>query len=261
MLENLGYFFRDTPDFPQPHLSQSVHLTIVFLWLVVMLIILERSYVLKKSKHRELPLKIIAGMMLVDQIILNSWFMGHGIFTISQQLPLYHCRMATWLIIISVFLKKDKLILPAIWWGLLGSIITMIISDIYPYNFPHYTNFNFVIMHLCLGWFAAYHVFVMEYRFPLVDLKKMLIITNVYNVGLTVVVAAMRLFGLLDANYGYMLSPPSNLSFLLDKLGQMGYMLLIMLAYNLAMVAIWIVGRRVFVGLAQLREKSLLRQF
>ncbi len=260
MLESLNYFFRATPDVVPPQLSTGVHLGIVFVWMTVILVMFWRSQNLKNSPKSDFYLKVIAGAILVDQVIINSWFIGHGIFTLSKQLPLFHCRMAAWMVILSVFLKKKKLVLPAIWWGLMGSVITLIISDIYPYNFPHYTNFNFVIMHLNLGWFAAYYVCAKGYKFPVSDLKKMLVITNFYNVGITVFSLVMRLLGFAETNYGYMIEPPDHLMFVRNTVGSVGYTLVVWACYNLAIFCTWLIGKHVLVAMANAREKVRIKR-
>ncbi len=259
MLESLQYFFRSVPDQPRP-MPPLVHIALLVIWLVVVFLLIERGHQLaERPRLADRLLKVMASVLLLDFVLMNGWMIFSHIFNAQENLSLFHCRMATILLIISIFFKRKKIIIPGMWWGLMGSVATLIVAETYPYNFPHYSNFNFVIMHFLIGWISVYMVAVKGYRYPTKDLFFMLKVTNLYNLFLLMFNLTMHSFGLTQTNYGYINEPPLPLAMLYKSLGPIGYILFSLMIYNVIMLLTWILGRFVLVPLVSKRQAKIER--
>ena len=170
---------------------------------------------LSKLRNPDRIAKAMGVILLVDQVVLYSWQFISGYFNLELSLPLYHCRIAVPLLILDLVFGVKVLRPIWIFWGALGTIFSMIFMDLYRFDFPHYTNFQFFIVHLLLGWAICYVVFVLDYQFEKKGLKLALIVTFVYNVFLILFNAAFNgtfiAHAELKFNYGYLLFPPESL--------------------------------------------------
>ncbi len=222
-------------------------LSILLLWLGVMAAIFLNRNRLKTMRKPFSLAKIGAMVLLVDQIVLYSWQVFSGYFNFEMSLPLYHCRIAVPLLILDLIFGVK--ILRSIWiyWGALGSVFAMAFMDLYKFDFPHYTNFQFFIVHLLLGWIICYVIFVLDYRFEKKGLKFALIVTFIYNVGLILFNALCNGTFIasegLKFNYGYMVLAPPPLTKLALTFPPFVYYAIMLVGYELMILLLYAVGR------------------
>ncbi|HZW97751.1 MAG TPA: TIGR02206 family membrane protein [Bacillota bacterium] len=217
---------------------------LLIFWIGVMVLIMTFRQQLSSRKNPMFLARIAAVILLVDQIVLYSWQIFSGYFNIRFSLPLYHCRIAVPLLILDLVFGVK--ILRSIWiyWGFIGSVFSMLFLDLYRFDFPHYTNFQFFIVHLLLGWLVFYAIFALGYKFEKKGLQLALIVTTLFNLALILFNAALNHSFIAHEdslyNYGYMLFPPGPLKeialafppFVFNLVMLIGYNLLILLLYS-----------------------------
>ncbi len=233
---------------PQPlELSFAFNLTMILIWLgVILLIVLFRKR-LSQLKNPARIAKIMATILLVDQVALYLWQFLSGYFNVELSLPLYHCRICVWLLILDILFGFKGLRSIWIYWGFLGSFFAMAFMDLYYFDFPHYTNFQFFIVHYLLGWMIFYVIFAMDYRFEKKGLKQALIVTTLYNLGLIIFNGLCNGSFIADQNtlfnYGYMSFPPGGLKDLALSFPPLVFNLLMLIGYDLLILLLYLGGR------------------
>ncbi len=216
----------------------SVHVVMLVIWILGILMIYRYREELKNTKIEY----IIAGLMILDQIHLYAWQFLSGYFNLKESLPLFQCRLAIWFMIIAL-LKNSKIFkVPAIYWGLQGSVLSMLFVDLYPFNFPHITNIQYFALHILLGWAVFYIIFVKEYRFNKHDLSRMLIFTNVFNVILLAVNIFLNNLG-HNANYGYIYFSPEFLDSIAGWLPNLAYVVAAFIITNVVVILVHLFGK------------------
>ncbi|HZK28641.1 MAG TPA: TIGR02206 family membrane protein [Clostridia bacterium] len=226
----------------------ALKLAILLVWFGVMALIVVFRKKLSASKHAFRIAKIAAVILLVDQVMLWSWQFLSGYFNFELSLPLYHCRIAVPLLILDLVFGVKVLRSIWIYWGFLGSIFAMGIMDPYRFDFPHFTNFQFFVVHMLLGWIVIYTIFALGYRFDKKGLKQTLIVTLLYNIGLIFFNAAFNgtfiARGDLLYNYGYMLYPPEPLKDLsLSLFPPFVFYFIMIIGYELLILLLYAIGR------------------
>ncbi len=240
----MTYFFRGIEDGMPMTWYGTVHIALLLFWLLGMASIVAYKKHISKYFKNDLLLKIFAGILLADQIILYSWQFGSGYFNWHMSLPLYHCRVGTVLIIIATFSNNTWAKAVGIYWAILGSLMAMLLPDMYLFKFPHYTNFQFFVVHILLGFMVMYTIAVQNYCFPKKDLKRVFIFSNIFNICVAAFNICMRPY-FPSINYAFMYEVPpmlkSSLNFPLYI-----YLPVILLLYNVITFVIWCVGKRIY---------------
>ena len=217
------------------------------LWICVMVFIFLSRDRLSKLKNPERIAKAMGAILLIDQVVLYSWQFFSGYFNIEQSLPLFHCRIAVPLLILDLVFGVKVLRSIWIYWATLGTTFAMAFIDLYRFDFPHYTNFQFFIVHIMLGWIVCYVVFVLDYQFEKKGLKLALIVTFVYNIFLILFNAAFNGTFIAHAdlkfNYGYLLFPPGSLQDFVLTLPPFLYYAVMLIGYELLILLLYSVGR------------------
>ncbi len=206
IMKALAYFFRGVEDTFEFRMFTPIHISLLLVWILGIVLIFKYIDKLKKYK----VLQDLGIILLIDQFILYSWQFGSGYFNIEQSLPLFHCRMAVWLIIISIFTNNRRTKAVGMYWGMAGTLVGMLLVDLYHFSFPHYTNFQFFIVHLALGYVAAYYI-ADGYVFTKKDLITTIKFTNLYNF-LTILLNLLLVKYYPQVNYGYLMQLPPSLA-------------------------------------------------
>lgn len=201
-------FFRGNEDGFKFQLFGPVHLAILTLFFLGVFFVITK---LENNKKTEKYIKCLAIILLIDQIVLYAWQIGSGYFKIYMSFPLYHCRLVIWFLIYCAFYKNRTMKSITIFYSLLGAVMALIIPDLYKFSFPHYTNFQFFLVHLSMGWLVFYYLFVEKFKLNKGDLKNTLIVTNIFNVFLLIINFSLRPM-YPNVNYGYILALPGNFS-------------------------------------------------
>ena len=206
----MNHFFRATEDGQPLKWFGPVHIIILGFFLLGVYLLAVKKFGLKDKKHRHIFFNTTIGLMFIDQIILYIWQIKSGHFSWDMSLPLYHCRIAVWMLIIGVGFNIRKMKLIGIYWGSLGSVMALILTDLYNFKFPHYTNFQFFLVHILMGWLIIGLLSLPNIIINKKDHKFVLIFTNIYNMALFVFNILMSK-SYPEVNYGYMKELPPML--------------------------------------------------
>lgn len=237
-------------------LSLPLTLTMILVWLGVIVAIVVFRKRLSQLKNPERIAKMAALILLVDQVVLYLWQFLSGYFNPELSLPLYHCRICVWLLILDLLFGLKALRPIWVYWGFLGSFFAMAFLDLYRFDFPHYTNFQFFIVHDLLAWIIFYVIFAMDYRFEKEGLKRALLVTTLYNVALVLFNGICNGSFITQPdmlyNYGYMAYPPGSLKDLALSLPPFVFNLIMLVGYNLLILLLYLGGR----GLDRIKDKD-----
>lgn len=220
---------------------------LLLLWIGVMVLIVLYRKRLMAQKNPMCLAKIAAMVLLVDQVVLYLWQFLSGYFNLEMSLPLYHCRIAVPILVLDLIFGFTMLRSIWIYWGFLGSVFAMGFMDLYRFDFPHYTNFQFFIVHITLGWIIFYTIFVLGYRFDKEGLKRTLVVTLIYNIVMILFNAVMNggFIAREDSlyNYGYMLFPPGPLKDLVLSFPPFVFYFIMLGGYELLIYLLYLGGR------------------
>lgn len=209
-MEFMNYFFRGKEDGFVFDKYGTIHIVILIAFLTVAYLIINKKFNLNIASTNNKLLKTFASIILIDQIVLYLWQFGSGRFSFDISLPLYHCRIAVFFLIFAVFTKIKFFKVMTIFWGFFGSLFALTLPDLYAYNFPHYTNFQFFIVHLILGWVVADLLFVENVSLNKKDLRNVLVFTNIFNLFLICFNFILKpVYSRI--NYGYMIAMPGGM--------------------------------------------------
>lgn len=201
-MEQIYYFFRSKPCNNNNFIMfGNIHL-IIFLFAISISILILKY----KSENRFLEL-FIATILILQQIILYTWYFSNNYKILKEGLPLYHCRLSIIFVGFGLLLQQEMLIKFGSYWGIFGSIGALLFPGLDPFLFPHITQFSYFIGHLFLLWGCVYILFVKKVGMNKIDFKNTLIFTNIYHM----IMFFMNHF--LGSNYAYMNKPPINIGY------------------------------------------------
>lgn len=206
-MEFFKTFFRGSEDGYVFPMFGKVHLLMLAIFFVGIYMIYKGYFGLRDKNKNKKFMNTMLFILLIDQIVLYAWQIGSGYFNWAMSLPLYHCRICVWFLIIGIYFDKDLIKTIGIYWGTLGAFLAMLVPDPYKFSFPHYTNFQFFIVHILMGWVISDLVFRKKYIPNKNENIRALIFTNFFNLALIIFDLSMRKYW-PKANYGYMIELP-----------------------------------------------------
>lgn len=230
-MSNLRYFFRSVEDGRNILPFGSIHLLAILIFIVLIIYTVNLRYKSEVTKKRFI--KTIGYIMIIDQILINLWFIFAGTFNLGESLPLFSCRIVVLLFIYSIFTDNVKFKRVSIYWGMMGGILALIFPDMYPYHYPHFTNFHFFIFHYLLMMAAIYYIYVERLEPTKEGLEHALKFTLKYNLFVLLINLIIKLFT-NNVNYGYLLKVPK----LLEKTVRINGFLYIIIAQLLYLIAV-----------------------
>lgn len=137
------------------------------------------------------------------ELALFLWYYEGKVLFIREGLPLYHCRIAAFMMAISYFRKDYKLSNYFAWLGIIGTLTAYSFPDPSKYLWPHITNLTYVLGHiLSIG--SALMILTNERRE--LDFKLICKITLSMNLMIYL------LNKTISANYGYLNHLPDSFS-------------------------------------------------
>lgn len=237
----MKYFFRGVTDQMPLTAFSFTHIMLLGLFALVLYLLARGTNNLRDSLKAKKLSHLMAVVLLIDQVVLYAWQFGSGYFNLEQSLPLFHCRIAVWLLIFGVMFKRDRLLKVGMYWGLIGALIANLVPDLYPFKFPHYTNFQFFICHMTMGWLIIHLLFNQKIKVSRDDTRHVLLITNLYNTLLFAFNLVMQVH-YPEANYGYVTDFPSIVPFHFPLLL---HFLLVSLLFNLTIFAVGLVFEQI----------------
>lgn len=151
---------------------------------------------------------ITIGLQLLILILLNSWYIVSHYQWLRESLPLYHCRIFMWGLVICHLLGKHKWKMFFAVGGLLSSLVAFMVPETDPFNFPHITIISFAFGHLLL-FINSLLTIRLHYR----KLKLREILVNLSLMSVVMYLANLRFGG----NYGFLRMPPKIIAPLVFK--------------------------------------------
>lgn len=180
----MEYFFRHGED-----LKTNIKMPLVWGFLLIYLIMIYKL----RYKRKILSVQLVS--LSIIEIALFLWYYAGRRLFIKEGLPLYHCRIAAFMMAISFLRKNYKLSNYFAWLGIIGTLIAYSFPDPSKYLWPHITNLTYVLGHsLSMG--SALMILTNERRD--LDLKFICKITLIMNFVIYLVNK------ILSANYGYL---------------------------------------------------------
>lgn len=157
----------------------GAHLLLLALTALGCFFILSDHYLLfKQDKFK----KILAYSLLAQQAIMYAWHFSAGqYFNLAEALPLYNCRIAIFCAIIALLTNHKLARLIAIYWGLFGGIIALIVINPDPFLFPHWGYVSYFVGHIVLLWATVYLIKTGPTA-NLASLRQITIITNLFHI-------------------------------------------------------------------------------
>lgn len=221
----LNYFFRGQPDgYVYEFFSFSHILILIVAILGTSLIIIFKDFI---KENRKISLIIKYGIiltLLMQQIVLYLWYLFSGYNILEEGLPLYNSRIAIIATALGLLLGNNSFKTLACYWGIFSSVLALIYPGVDPFSFPHYTEISYFIGHIVLAWGVAYIFAIEGFKYTKLNLKQILIFTNVYH--LIVLIFNM----ILGSNYCYLNRTPIGLG---KDWPEFIYVFVIMSVYNL----------------------------
>lgn len=250
-MEGLRYFFRGTADGMPPIENFTLpHLLIILITAAAAVLIVKKRESLSAGRSGQILRNLIVVLLLLQQIILYFWYGFSGYFSIQEGLPLYNCRFAIWMAAFALMTRKRPLQAIACYWGVFGSILALASPALDPFLFPHYTNISFFGGHMLLVWAACFILFVDGFEADMGSLRFMLFFTTVYHL---LIYAFNRM---TDSNYCYLIKAPIAEKFFSHLLPPAGYAFLVIMVWNLMMIAFYLSVQSIFRIIGEKEERD-----
>ena len=188
----MEYFFRHSED-----LRTNIKMPLVWGFLLIYLILIYKL----RYKRKILAIQLVSLSLI--ELALFLWYYEGKVLFIREGLPLYHCRIAAFMMAISYFRKDYKLSNYFAWLGIIGTLTAYSFPDPSKYLWPHITNLTYVLGHiLSIG--SALMILTNERRE--LDFKLICKITLSMNLMIYL------LNKTISANYGYLNHLPDSFS-------------------------------------------------
>ncbi len=188
----MEYFFRHSED-----LRTNIKMPLVWGFLLIYLILIYKL----RYKRKILAIQLVS-LSLIELALFLRYYEGKVLF-IREGLPLYHCRIAAFMMAISYFRKDYKLSNYFAWLGIIGTLTAYSFPDPSKYLWPHITNLTYVLGHiLSIG--SALMILTNERRE--LDFKLICKIT----LGMNLMIYLLN--KTVSANYGYLNHLPDSFS-------------------------------------------------
>ena len=133
----------------------------------------------------------------IQLFALYTWYLWQG-FPLYISLPLYHCRMAMFAVLL---LKNSRIKSYFAIMGVVGTYCALIYPVFDPYEFPHITGFSFLIGHYALL-VNSLNVIFNSYKIHPISKQLIVVATLLLNLALVIVNQT------IGGNYGMLKHTP-----------------------------------------------------
>ncbi|WP_025730255.1 TIGR02206 family membrane protein [Atopobacter phocae] len=227
------HFFTAQSDGYHLQLFSPVHWVMIILALIVSVIV----WWGKSEKNHHIIENMIYGGLVVQVIMLYSWYLIGGYSSHKEALPLYGCRIAILCFIIGYFMNRPKLRTIGFLLGGYGAPLALIMPSLDPFTPIHLTTVSYIVGHVLL-WAATldhlkHHLDLLtkeNLRFSLLMINLLLLIT--WQFDLTT-----------QSNYSYFLQSPV-LSELFNNWSLIQYGLFVVLLHNVLLTGTYRVANK-----------------
>lgn len=187
----MEYFFRHNPD-PQTNINMIGVWIFLFIYLLII-------YMFRSNKN---ILKTQLILVVLVEIALILWYFQDKDLFLIEGLPLYHCRIAAFMLPIFYFTKQYKLASYFAYLGVIGPLVAYSIPDPSKFMWPHITNLTYVCAHSMLLGSSLMFLFTERKLLSVNTIIKVTFIMNAIITSINI---------LCGANYGYLSELPENL--------------------------------------------------
>jgi hypothetical integral membrane protein (TIGR02206 family) len=206
------------------------HLIVLALIILVNLSLVYVRATLARPVYNALP-KILAGVLLANEIAYYLWLWWYDLWAIEHSLPLHMCSVMVFASAITLLTGNRVVYDYTYFWGLGGATQALLTPPLTYYGFPHFLFFQTFISHGLIVTAALYMTIVQRYRPTRQSVRHVLIGTHLY----LVVVGGIN--ALLGSNYMFLCRKPS-MPTLLDALGPWPWYLLWLEGIGLTMIGL-----------------------
>ncbi|HCL4479990.1 TPA: TIGR02206 family membrane protein [Clostridium botulinum] len=119
-------------------------------FIVFIILIIKNKELIKIEKISLIIKRALMGLLLLQQLLLYSWYYFNAQFTVKEALPLYPCRISELLCIVILINFNQKIFDFLYFWGLLGAVIALIVPDTSGAGFPNALFIQFYLGHTCI---------------------------------------------------------------------------------------------------------------
>lgn len=186
------------------------HIILLIAPIVLILLLVLNKERLKSKKYSCVIKNGLLIMLLIQQVLLYTWYLFTESFNIKDALPLYPCRICGILCIVLLIKMNKQLFDLLFFWGLPGATIALLVPDTSNLGFPNAMFIQFFIGHIGILVTIVYLLIIQNY-YPT---RKSLL--NCYKISFVYVAGIIVFNKLANSNYAYLAEKPSS-SFL-DKL-------------------------------------------
>ncbi len=175
---------------------------------VAIILIIAYFFISKKDKlilHKDKIRIILALVILSQMILLYSWYIASGKeMLLYDGLPLYLCRVANIIIVISFLLNKKNLYYIIFYIVSYGSILGLTLPDTSGYLLPHVMYDQYFITHGTMLLSVLFIYFYEGFELTYSKFKNLILFILSYGVVVSVVNK------IIGGNYGYLEVPPKS---------------------------------------------------
>ncbi len=186
----------------------KVHLEIMLsVVLLGMIIVRFKEDLRNNNKHQIVGKTLLLTVLIIQQILLYSWYIFTGNFTIRESLPLYPCRISELLCIILLIKMNDKYFDLLFYWGFSGAIMALLNPDTSNLGFPNAMFIQFFLGHIGIILTILFLGIIYDYT----PTKKSLL--NSYKISMLYILIVIILNKITGGNYAYLAVKPQNTFF------------------------------------------------
>lgn len=153
----------------------------------------------------------MAAVLVVNELAWHAWNLATGQWTLQTMLPLHLCSILVWLNAYMLVTRNYRIYEFAYLIGIAGALQALLTPDLGIYAFPHFRYFQTFVSHGLIVTSAIYMTAVEGYRPTPRSVLRVLVIGNLYMVGVTLLNLA------IGSNYLFTAHKPLTAS-LLDVL-------------------------------------------
>lgn len=228
-IEDNGYVFEI--------LSAGHMLILLTIFFSVMYLLKIKGDHLKVSRIKKISISVV----LIQQVLLYTWYILSGYFSVKHSLPLYNCRIAMISLVLGVYTDNPKLKRLGIYWGIPGSIIALAYPVLDPFGIDHFTFYSFFLGHIGLLLGSISLLILEDHRnyYNLESLKTVISFSSMYHIFIILFNSKV------DANYCYMTESPVNMS-ILTNLNNHIYNLFALFIFDAIIIISYILLKKVF---------------
>ena len=173
-------------------------------------------------------LALITALIMLPGILLR---LSDGTFDLGEDLPIYPCRWAAWVLIFAVF-HRSKYWIGVLYFWIMAVTVQSLITPALEEGYPHYMYIRYWVLHAGLVVTVIYAVLIYRLRLTWRNFFHSILVSQIYLV-------LMHLSNiLLDGNYGYTMERPPGTS-VLDIFGPLEWPWYV-LAGDLLMIALFV---------------------